>query len=172
MCTYNVHVCGGNDLQPCIPCTWSSTAVHLHIFPSARSLASFAQLPVYSAPTTYNVQNKKELYTNWPFRNSTSSLKLQKIISRGPFWWLFFTNVALWYHSSTISDGLLVLHCDEGVVWCVDSILEYLRLSVQLEGHLVVGCQLLSGLCDLIKMELQSQQHRTQALSGNYIIRK
>ena len=85
---------------------------------------------------------------------------------------IFFTNVALWYHSSTISVNLLVLHCDEGVVWCVDSILEYLGLSVQLEGHLVVGRQLLPCLCDLIKMELQSQQHRTQALSGNYIIRK
>ena len=115
----------------------------------------------------------KVLYTNRAFRNSTPGLKSQKNYLERPVLMIFFsTNVALWYHSSTISVDLLVLHCDEGVVWCVDSILEYLGLSVQLEGHLVVGRQLLSGLCDLIKMELQSQQHRTQALSGNYIIRK
>lgn len=61
---------------------------------------------------------------------------------------------------------LLVLHGDERVVWSVDGILEYFCLSVQLEGHLMVGGQLLPRLCDLVKMELQGQQHGTQALSG------
>ena len=57
-------------------------------------------------------------------------------------------------HSFCISADSLVLHCDERVVWSVDGILEYLCLSVQLEGHLVVGRQFLPRLCDLIKVEL------------------
>ena len=149
----------------------------LCIFISSPQLAHQPLLLSYQStllrqPTMYKTEIKV-LYTNRAFRNSTPGLKSQKKLSReARFDDFFFTNVALWYHSSTISVDLLVLHCDEGVVWCVDGILEYLSLSVQLEGHLVVGRQLLPCLCDLVKMELQSQQHRTQALSGNYIIRK
>ena len=69
-------------------------------------------------------------------------------------------------HSFCISLDSLVLHCDERVVWSVDGILEYLCLSVQLEGHLMVGRQLLPCLCDLIKVQLQRQQHRTKTLSA------
>ena len=72
-------------------------------------------------------------------------------------------------HSFSISLDSLVLHCDERVVWSVDCILEYLSLSVQLEGHLMVGRQLLPCLCDLIKVQLQRQQHRTKALSANVL---
>ena len=53
------------------------------------------------------------------------------------------------------------------MVGSVDSIFQNLRLSVKFEHDFMVGGEFLPRLGDLVKMELKSQENRTQALPGS-----